>query len=95
MRVLLDVCVPKRLARELPKHEVQTATDLGWADLDDGPLLDAMGANQDVKAVASVPNPALRFSKVPQRLVDSTRKRCTHGTQWVLGQPCLAWPGDA
>lgn len=47
MRVLLDVCVPKRLARELPKHEVQAATDLGWADLDDGPLLEAMGTNFD------------------------------------------------
>jgi predicted nuclease of predicted toxin-antitoxin system len=47
MRVLLDVCVPKRLARELPKHEVQSATDLGWGDLDDNPLLDAMGTDFD------------------------------------------------
>jgi predicted nuclease of predicted toxin-antitoxin system len=47
MRVLLDVCVPERLARELPRHEVRTATGLGWADLDDGPLLDAMGTEFD------------------------------------------------
>ena len=47
MRVLLDACVPKRLARELPKHEVRAATDLGWGVLDDGPLLDAMGTDYD------------------------------------------------
>ncbi len=47
MRVLLDACVPKRLARELQKHEVCAATDLGWSDLDDGPLLDAMGTDFD------------------------------------------------
>ena len=48
MRVLLDACVPKRLARELPGHDVRAATDLGWADLDDGPLLDVMGTDFDV-----------------------------------------------
>ena len=48
MRVLLDACVPTRLARELPGHDVRTSTDLGWANLDDGPLLDAMGTDFDV-----------------------------------------------
>ena len=47
MRVLLDVCVPRRLAAELPNHNVRAATDLGWADLDDGPLLDAMATDFD------------------------------------------------
>ena len=42
MRVLLDGCVPSRLADELPDHEVKTAPAMGWADLDDGPLLNAM-----------------------------------------------------
>ena len=41
-RVFLDACVPKRLSRELSGFEVRHATDLGWADLDDGPLLDAV-----------------------------------------------------
>jgi predicted nuclease of predicted toxin-antitoxin system len=40
--VLLDACVPKRLARELPGHEVRHASEMGWADLDDGPLLEVM-----------------------------------------------------
>jgi len=41
MRVLLDACVPKRLARELPGFEVRHATEMGWSDLNDGPLLTA------------------------------------------------------
>ena len=48
MRVLLDGCVPKRLANELTEHEVKTVPEMGWADLDDGPLLDAMSGCFDV-----------------------------------------------
>lgn len=48
MRVLLDGCVPKRLANELTEHEVKTAPEIGWADLDDGPLLGAMSGRFDV-----------------------------------------------
>ena len=42
MRVLLDACVPKGLRRSLAGHEVQTAHEMGWGDLDNGNLLDAM-----------------------------------------------------
>jgi len=42
MRVLLDACVPKGLRRSLSGHEVQTAHEMGWGDLDNGDLLDAM-----------------------------------------------------
>ena len=45
--MLLDACVPSRLAGELPDHEVQTAPKMSWADLD-GPLLDAMAERFDV-----------------------------------------------
>jgi predicted nuclease of predicted toxin-antitoxin system len=48
MRVLLDTCVPKRLARDFPGYEVRHATELGWGDLDDGPLLTAMAGSFDV-----------------------------------------------
>jgi predicted nuclease of predicted toxin-antitoxin system len=48
VRVLLDGCVPSRLADELSEHEVSTAPEMGWADLDDGPLLDAMAERFDV-----------------------------------------------
>jgi hypothetical protein len=42
VRVLLDSCVPRKLAREISAHEVRTAPQLGWGDLDDGPLLTAI-----------------------------------------------------
>jgi len=48
VRVLLDGCVPSRLASELPGHEVRTLPELGWANLNDGPLLDAMARRFDV-----------------------------------------------
>ena len=47
MRVLLDTCVPKRLGRDLSGFEVRHATEMGWGDLDDGPLLTAMEGNFD------------------------------------------------
>ena len=45
--MLLDACVPKRLARDLPGYEVRHATELGWGDLDDGPLLTALAGSFD------------------------------------------------
>ena len=39
MRVLLDECVDRRLAREITGHEVQTVTGLGWASVRNGELL--------------------------------------------------------
>ena len=46
--MLLDGCVPSRLADELLDHKVSTAPKMGWADFDDGPLLDAMAERFDV-----------------------------------------------
>jgi predicted nuclease of predicted toxin-antitoxin system len=48
MRILLDACVPRRLANELLGHEVRTVPEMGWADLDDGPLLNVMAGLFDV-----------------------------------------------
>ena len=42
MRVVLDHCVPRRLGRLLAPHEVTTVGALGFADLDDRPLLDRL-----------------------------------------------------
>lgn len=39
MRLLLDECVPKRLKRELPGHEVKTVQDMDWAGIKNGALL--------------------------------------------------------
>lgn len=42
MRVVLDNCVPRTLRRHIAGHEVGTVGELGWADTDDGPLLDLL-----------------------------------------------------
>ena len=39
MRVLLDECVDRRLAREIAGHEVTTVPDAGWASAKNGDLL--------------------------------------------------------
>lgn len=39
MRLLLDECLPARLRRDLPGHEVQTVPGAGWAGIQNGRLL--------------------------------------------------------
>lgn len=39
MRVLLDECLPKRLARLLAGHDVLTVPQAGWAGVSNGALL--------------------------------------------------------
>ncbi len=39
MRLLLDECMPARLRRNLPSHEVQTVPQAGWANIKNGKLL--------------------------------------------------------
>ena len=39
MRLLLDECVDRRLARDLPGHEVKTVPQMGWAGTKNGALL--------------------------------------------------------
>ena len=39
MRLLLDECLPARLRRELPGHDVQTVPQAGWAGIKNGRLL--------------------------------------------------------
>jgi len=39
VRVLLDECLPRKLARELIGHEVQTVGQAGWSGVKNGELL--------------------------------------------------------
>jgi hypothetical protein len=39
LRIFLDHCLPKRLLRLLPEHEVKTAYQMGWAAKKNGELL--------------------------------------------------------
>jgi predicted nuclease of predicted toxin-antitoxin system len=48
VRVLLDECVPKRLRRELPGHDVSTVVEVGWGGTKNGALLRRAAAEFDV-----------------------------------------------
>jgi len=40
MRILLDEIIPRGLRRILPGHDVRTASEMGWASIANGQLLD-------------------------------------------------------
>ena len=48
MKVLLDECVPRKLRRGLPEHEVRTVTERGWSGIKNGKLLTLAEAEFDV-----------------------------------------------
>jgi predicted nuclease of predicted toxin-antitoxin system len=48
VRILFDNCVPAKLAPHIRGHDVLTAVEMGWADLDDGELLNAINSAFDV-----------------------------------------------
>lgn len=48
MRVLLDECVDRRLAKELSGVAVETVPQMGWAGVKNGNLLSLAAANFDV-----------------------------------------------
>jgi len=48
VRVLLDECVPRRLRRELPGHDVLTVSEMGWSGVKNGPLLRRAAQEFDV-----------------------------------------------
>jgi hypothetical protein len=39
MKLLLDECLPRRLKRGLPGHDVFTVPEMGWAGIKNGDLL--------------------------------------------------------
>jgi predicted nuclease of predicted toxin-antitoxin system len=45
MRILLDECLPKGLARELSGQDVKTVPQAGWASLSNGELLRLIAAS--------------------------------------------------
>ena len=48
MRILLDECVDRRLARELSDHSVSTVPKRGWAGIKNGDLLKLAEKEYDV-----------------------------------------------
>jgi hypothetical protein len=48
VRILLDHCLPRRLARAFPTHAVRTTADEGWEKLLNGALLAVAAGGFDV-----------------------------------------------
>ena len=52
MKVLFDACVPKPLRKFLPGHEIRTAQEIGWDELQNGDLIRAAEGTYDVLITA-------------------------------------------
>ncbi len=52
MKVLLDECIDRRLAKEIEGHEVVTVPQAGWAGIENGELLRLAQAQFDVFVTA-------------------------------------------
>ncbi|ASC69457.1 hypothetical protein XM38_003840 [Halomicronema hongdechloris C2206] len=48
MRLILDECLDRRLARDLAGHEVKTVPQMGWAGIKNGQLLPLVEEHFDV-----------------------------------------------
>jgi predicted nuclease of predicted toxin-antitoxin system len=48
MRILVDECVDWRILRDLDLHDAKTVKQLGWEQVDDGPLLALAAAEFDI-----------------------------------------------
>lgn len=48
MKILIDECLPRKLKRELPGHEVKTVPEAGWSGTKNGVLLQLMAGIYDV-----------------------------------------------
>jgi predicted nuclease of predicted toxin-antitoxin system len=54
MRLLLDECVPKDLARELHGHMVKTVPQAGWASISNRKLLRLIAASGEFEVFVTV-----------------------------------------
>jgi predicted nuclease of predicted toxin-antitoxin system len=48
MKILLDECIDRRLARELIDYDIKTVPQMGWAGIKDGQLLTLAEVEFDV-----------------------------------------------
>jgi predicted nuclease of predicted toxin-antitoxin system len=48
MKLLLDECIDRRLARDLAEHDVKTVPQMGWAGITNGELLKLAESEFDV-----------------------------------------------
>ena len=51
MKIVFDKCVPRPLHGQLPGHEILTAEEMGWGELENGDLIRA--AEQQFEAIVT------------------------------------------
>ena len=51
MKIVFDKCVPRPLRGQLPGHEILTAEEMGWGELENGDLIRA--AEQQFEAIVT------------------------------------------
>jgi len=64
MRVLLDECLPKDFAREIPGHAVKTVPQAGWASVKNGKLLRLIAESGKFDALVTVDKNLPRQQKI-------------------------------
>lgn len=74
MRLLLDECVDRRLARDIVGHEVSTVGDLGWAGVKNGALLARAAGQFDVFVTVDETWRSSSGSKVYRLLLSSSTR---------------------
>jgi len=64
MRVLLDECLPKDFAKELPGHAIKTVPQAGWASAKNGKLLRLIADSGKFEAFLTVDKNLPRQHKI-------------------------------
>src|SRR6266566_1806488 len=64
MRLLLDECLPKDFARELPGHAIKTVPQAGWASVKNGKLLRLIADSGKFEAFLTVDKNLPRQHKI-------------------------------
>ena len=67
MRILLDECLPQKLARELTGHNVETVPQAGWSGVKNGELL--RRAASDYEALITIDRRFAEGQSVPPSLL--------------------------
>ncbi len=72
MRILLDECLPKDLARELGGHAVKTVPQAGWASISNGRLLRLIADSGKFDVFVTVDKRLPRQTKLRRCLLPSS-----------------------
>ena len=82
MKILLDECIDRRLAKDIQGHEVLTVPQAGWAGIKNGELLRLAQAQFDVFVTV---DQNLSFQQNPPKIYH--RRHCSSGADQSFERP--------